>query len=468
MLKTFSVKNIDISDSLRFEPRYYYYSKVLKKKSLQKGIKFTELAKISDFISDGEHSHIKREKERGVRYLYGRNIKEGLINYDPISDSPFISEDDYGKFKRTHINQDDILLTIVGTVGKSALYKEEYVGKAGIPRHIAKIRLNRDANITPEFITAFFRSKIGKWQLSSIITGNIQPLLSIKNIKTLDIPIANNSLITRVTNLEKKAVSNEIKALLLLQKAQKLFYEKLDIDFSKIKKKNSYSVNLKDFKDYDIWTPKFSYPYFSRIITAFRKRWKVVQLGKVADFKKGNEVGSINYNEYIDKKEGDVPFIRTSDIVNFDTDSYPDFYIPKEIFEEIKQDVRENDILFTKDGKIGVTSIVTKADIIIISSGLLRIRLNNIAKSYGLTPEYLFMVLSTKETGLFPALRRTVIASTIPHLREDRIKDIEIPILSDKAVKEITNLVKKSFILKSEKKLLFENVREEIDNYFKV
>ena len=42
------------------------------------------------------------------------------------------------------------------------------------------------------------------------------------------------------------------------------------------------------------------------------------------NFFHGEEVGCVNYNEYIDKNNGDIPFIRTSDIINYQVDLFPD------------------------------------------------------------------------------------------------------------------------------------------------
>ena len=97
-----------------------------------------------------------------------------------------------------------------------------------------------------------------------------------------------------------------------------------------------------------------------------------------------------------------------------------------------------------------------------------RIRLNEKAKQLGITPEYLFLCLSIKEIGIYSSKRRTVVASTIPHLREERLKEIEIPILDKETITEITNLVKEAFKLKDEKKRLIADVRETMDGYFEV
>ena len=195
-----------------------------------------------------------------------------------------------------------------------------------------------------------------------------------------------------------------------------------------------------------------------------KKDFQFIKLETITYIQRGNEVGSDIYRSYIEKIDSDIPFIRTSDLPNYEIDDYPDYYIPEEIYEELKQDIKEGDILFTKDGKIGVSTMITKSDKVIIASGIARLRLKSNAKKYNLTSEYLFLVLSLKETGLYPAIKRTVTASTIPHLSEERLKEIEIPILDKKTIDEITKLVKEAYKLKTEKKLLIRQAKELIEN----
>jgi type I restriction enzyme S subunit len=183
--------------------------------------------------------------------------------------------------------------------------------------------------------------------------------------------------------------------------------------------------------------------------------------------KKGDEVGSDNYNKYLDKKDNDIPFIRTSDLVNYEVDQFPDFYIPEEIYQELKQDIKAGDVLFNNDGKIGLVAMLTPQDKVIIQSHIKRLRLKAEAKKYNLTPEYLFLVLTIKEVARYQAERYTVIQSTIPTI-SNHIIDIQIPILDKNSIDEITKLVKEAFELKDEKKKLIKEVREEIDNYFDI
>ena len=93
--------------------------------------------------------------------------------------------------------------------------------------------------------------------------------------------------------------------------------------------------------------------------------------------------------------------------------------------------------------------------------------MNEKAKQLGITPEYLFLSLSIKEIGIYQAKRYTVIQSTIPTMANNLVK-VNIPILDKETIVEITNLVKKAFELKDEKKRLIAEVRETMDGYFEV
>lgn len=84
----------------------------------------------------------------------------------------------------------------------------------------------------------------------------------------------------------------------------------------------------------------------------------------------------------------------------------------------------------------------------------------------GFTPEYIFTAFLIPEDGLYGAIRCTVVASTISHLREDRLKDIEIPIEVPEYVGRITELIKQAFDLKSKSKEILKKSDKILDKYF--
>jgi len=462
---TIKITNTSIQkvvESDRFEPRYHYvfnkfdeYERSSKYKILRFGDK-----KILKRITDGEHAG-QIFVEKGVRFVKNSAVKDFIIN---LFDGYYITEEKHKLQKRSALKPLDILFTTIGHLGSSAIVPQNF-GEANINQNVVKIEIDTNF-INPYYLTVYLNSNTTKKQIAALFTGNIHSIITYPKIRNIRIIIPDKSFENKIANKYKKAIELDQKCHIILNEAQDYFYKKLDIEFSKIKKESFFSVNLASFSETDLWIPAYSFPLYVNTLNAIKKKWQTVSLGKLVSSKKGDEVGSINYNKYLDKKSTDIPFIRTSDLVNYEADLYPDFFIPEEIYQELKQDVKSGDVIYTKDGKVGMSAMITKNDKAVIGSGIVRLRLKTEAKKYNVTPEYLFIILSLKETGIYPAIRRTVVASTIPHLREERLKEFEIPILDKESIVEITKRVSEAFKLKDEKKRLIKEIREEMDSYF--
>ena len=94
---------------------------------------------------------------------------------------------------------------------------------------------------------------------------------------------------------------------------------------------------------------------------------------KSVAIKRGDEIGSRLYGM------GDVPFIRTTDLVNWEIQNDPLHCVSEEAYEQYRkrQDLRDGDILFVNEGAyfIGRTAMLTKYDTrAIIQSHIRRIR----------------------------------------------------------------------------------------------
>ena len=173
----------------------------------------------------------------------------------------------------------------------------------------------------------------------------------------------------------------------------------------------------------------------------------------------GNELGKLAYGT------GDVPFIRTSDISNWEIKSDPKHLVSKDLYESLaeKQDVKEGDILMVKDGSylIGTCAMITQYDTrIIYQSHLYKIRVceNN---KYGLDRYYLLAALSSD------FVRKQIVANTFSHdiinSLGDRLKELVIPI-AKKAEKrnQIVTMVKKSIDESIEARELAKRARLEV------
>ena len=472
VLRTISINYNDILKFDRFDSKFYYNISLIEE--IYKKLNFVQIKDLEKekylILNSGTTPNFSdiKTKENNIHFFRSADIKRNSLNF--ITNS-FINEKTHSKQKNSNVIQGDILLTNTGKyLGFSSIVPKK-ITKGNINQNIIRIRFIKENYMNNVFLNFFFNSKTGQNIIESFLTLTGQKYLNMNKLRDFKIPKNISKDLKHFCNntyLEIEKLNE--KSDLLLEEAKNLFYKTLNIDFEKIKKPKFFSVNLNEFKEDDLWTPKFSYPFYKNIITEIKKKFKVVRIEEICDIKKGDEVGSENYKSYLESKENDISFIRTSDLVNYEIDNYPDFFIDKTIYEDLSQDIKEKDVLFSKDGKIGMSALVCKNDKFILSSGLIRARLikeklkiKNI--SY-LTQEYLFLILSLREIGHFQAIRRTVVASTIPHLREGNINKIEIPILDEKTILEITNLISKSFEMKNKKKVLINEIRTKIDDYF--
>lgn len=437
---TFTVK----LSSLKFEDRLipaFYHDLLIQRRNSK--LKYCLISQYFD-VSDGEHSHIHRNSSGGIRYFYGRDIKEEAINFDPVSDDSYVLPEDFEKFPRCHVSDGDLLMPIYGTIGKSAIYFKKRHGVAGVPRHIGILTLKPGVkDIDQYFLSCYFRNKSIRSKLIGASTGNIQKLLSLTTIKQTEIVLPDADLLSSVSNNERDAISLEAKAFSLLEDAKNLVYQKLPFDIRGIQEKKSFSVKLSDFETHDnSWSASLYRNLYIQTVAAVSSHPHFI-LSEYYSFEKGVEVGSKQYVSYCTCDFGAIPFIRTSDVVNNSPDYYTDFFVSSSEFS--KSSVPSGRVLFTKDGKIGCVAMTDSSNHFLVSSGFAIFNVLDPDNPLGLTNEYLFTLLSMKEIGRYQGLMGTVVASTIPHLREDKINNFILPLLSKEDIEKVTSLVKEAF-----------------------
>jgi restriction endonuclease S subunit len=452
MIKAFTIQNTDLENNLY--PSYYLFKQKIKKHSEKKDIISFSLGdkEVLKVLTDGEHAG-QKFVEQGALFIRNSTVKRYSINE---FDGFYITHEKNNTLKRSKLQKDDVLFTTIGNIGISAVVNKN-VENANINQNVVRMRVNEQIT-TPQYLSCFLNSKIIRFQVDNLFSSNIYPMLSYPKIKSLKIFIKDKKTENTITKNLIIAEEYQVEALRLIRQAQDIFLKALNIDYSKITNKKYFAISNSLFQKEDMITPLFFNPVFVSTLNEIEKHNTCSTLGVIADFENGYEVGSENYKGYLERKETDVPFIRTSDLVNYDFDTYPDYFIENSIYEEIRQKINEQEILFTKDGKIGIVAMTTESDKCILSSGVLRI----IAKQEKVNPFYLFIALSIKEVGLYQAQQRTVVASTIPHLREDRIRDFKIPLIENQT--EIITLTSKAFDLKNKRKCLIDVSRQLMEN----
>jgi|GEM_PF-516034 len=448
----------------RLDVKFYLINKFFDKLSNELHFTVKPLSELQKSIRSGSYIDSYTTKENGIPYLRVADIKPFSLDENE-DDLAYVSNSVPDKIK---LKENDILVArtqaTIDKLGTASIVDKTNSGWA-TSQHTTRILLDID-KVSPFYIVAYLNSKFFKAQSALASHGDTRVEMTHSQFNQVKIFFPEEKSFLNIVEKVKKIVKYNREALSLVEEAKAEFLNITKLE-TKTKKEKYFSSELKTLIEFDIWNPTCHLPFYVQNEMNLKKSFKTLTLGQVAEIQKGNEPGSNNYEIYLWRNESDWAFIRTSDIINNEIDLFPDYFIPEGIGSNFIQDLRVGDILFTKDGKIGQTAMLTKNDKVFLASGVARIRLKSeIEKQYKFTPEYIFTCLSVKETGYYPAIRRTIIGTTIPHLREERMKQIAIPIINGQQISIITKKIKQAFKLKSERKKLINEVLNEIDSYY--
>ncbi len=214
-----------------------------------------------------------------------------------------------------------------------------------------------------------------------------------------------------------------------------------------------FTISSADIQDY-IYLPKYYNPELSDRLEDLRPTHDLVRLGELADrgvlsVSTGDEVGKLAYGT------GPVPFIRTSDIVNWELKHDAKHGLSATIYDDLKkkQDVRTTDILMVRDGTylVGTVGMVTELDEkIVYQSHILKFRSESTSE---LDPFLLMALLSA------PIVKEQVWAKRFTQDIIDtlgaRWRELMLPIPRDQGIREsISAKVKQAIEARTSARLL--------------
>jgi type I restriction enzyme M protein len=196
-----------------------------------------------------------------------------------------------------------------------------------------------------------------------------------------------------------------------------------------------FILNRNEIHD-NILIPKYYNPEIKQDLSSYRKRgYQLISIKELVDknvlsIQRGHEVGAKFYGT------GNIPFVRTSDLINLEINAEPLKQVAEEVYLQYKerQDIQAGDILIVNDGTylIGRTAFVTKDDKqIVIQSHLKKIRVlkNDILN------EYLLLWALNTPVVIMQIRAKTFVQATISTLG-DRLLEVILVIPSDILEKE--------------------------------
>ena len=177
-----------------------------------------KLGEVAIKITDGSHNPPKGVDER-TEYvmLSSQNIIEDRINYNSAR---YLSREDFEREnKRTYLEKGNVLLTIVGTIGRTAIIDNEK--NITLQRSVAVIKPTE--KIKSEYLVASLKSDSTIKQLNKESKGVAQKGIYLNDLKKIFIPVPPIDLQNQFSEIVKQIDKQKFESMIQLKMMEKIY-----------------------------------------------------------------------------------------------------------------------------------------------------------------------------------------------------------------------------------------------------
>ncbi|ABX12501.1 restriction endonuclease subunit S [Nitrosopumilus maritimus] len=363
----------------------------------------------------------------------------------------FITEEKYEKLKGFTVKPNDVLITMMGTLGKTAIVPED-IGRAIISSHLLKISLDHE-KLLPKFLYYFLKSNFVYRQIIKESRGLVMGGLNTGIIKNLLI--------------KTPKISEQQKILSILSNVDNLIYsyEKI-IDQTK---------HLKIGLLQQLLTKGIKHKKFKKVFDRFGNyfeipdSWEYVKIKKLVDEKRILEIQDGNHGELhpksLDFIQKGIPFVTADCLMNDNINYDLCKFLPEKFLKILRIGfAKQKDVLLSHKGSVGNVAVVgNKFDRIILSPQTTYYRLSS-----KIIPKFLYYIFQSFDfqkqlKSLAKQSTRDYIGITnqqnllIPYISSIEEQEKIISVLSD-VDSNISNLELKKKSLESLKKGLMQKL----------
>lgn len=347
-------------------------------------------------ITDGSHNPPKGIEYSDFIMLSSKNVDNDGIHYE---NPRFLKEEDFNQEnKRTQVEHNDVLLTIVGTIGRVAVVPKEHKPFT-LQRSVAVLKVDKEV-IFSRFLMFSLQNILDF--LTSESRGVAQKGIYLKQLRELEIPIPPLPEQKQIVDILDKAFTAIDQAKANIEKnienAKELFQSKLNEIFS---------------QKGDGWEEK--------------------TFGSVCHFVRGPFGGSLKKSNF--KNSGNAVY-EQQHAINDQFDSIR-YFIDDLKFEEMKRfELKSGDLIMSCSGTMGKVAIVPESiKKGIINQALLKLTPNNL-----INREYLKRWMES--THFFDEIAKNSKGAAIKNVASVKIlKQILVPLPSRKEQIEIINSI---------------------------
>lgn len=380
-------------------------------------------------------------------YVRNKDIRDFRIKTAELASIP---QEIYENLPKFHIKENDLLITVVGTLGKVAIARSTDTKSI----FSCKSTIIRTKNINPFYLLTYLNTKIGHLFSLRGRRGVIQEGLNLPDLKDIQVFTPSNVFQEYIERIIKKSFSQSEKSEIEYQLAESTLLNELGLVNYQPSTEN---ISVKSFSDSfgnsgrldaEYYQPKYN-DVISKITSSNYQK-----LSDIVTMTKSVEPGSNAY------QEKGIPFVRVSNISKFEI-TEPDIHLSPTLFNTEtlnKLQPKKDTILLSKDGTVGIAYKVKEDSKIITSGALLHLVIKD---GVNVLPEYLTLVLNSQSVQMQADCDAG--GSIIKHWKPSEVLELVIPIIDMAIQQTIEEKITKSFNLKAQSKHLLEVAKRAVE-----
>ncbi len=383
--------------------------------------------------------------EKGVPYIRAEDIKNDFVEYENV---PRISLQLHEKLKKYQTKKDDILLTIVGSVGAIGIVNFN-LERCNLTENAAKIT-NLDFNkYKSEVIFSFLLSKYGQNQIKREKVGTVQEKLSLDRLRKFKIPLLPQSFQLQIEKIVKEAYEKQSLSKELYKEAEQILLKELDLKDFKPKHKLTFTTTKKEIEQDKRFDAEYFQPKYEEIIEKI-KSYK-------GGFDKVGEVVNIKDKNFTSKDYVKYKYVALADISN---DGYIQSFeedFGKNLPTRARRLINKGDVIISSiEGSLNSCALIEEEfDNSICSTGFY------VVNSERINPETLLVLMK-----LYPIqklLKKGCKGTILTAIPKDELEKIVLPIIDNQTQQKISQKIQESFKLKKELKELLEKAKKMVE-----
>jgi restriction endonuclease S subunit len=380
--------------------------------------------KIEDFdisiLHPGEFERIFTSEKKHL-FLRAQNVRPFFCDF---SNKVYISEKITKTIESNKLFNEDVLITRTGAnFGQSCLFDKKSDDNVYASSHSLILR---PSSINPYFLTIYLNTKFGKDLIKKSMYGAVQPQISPYYIYKFPYPQISEKFENLIEKKYKSALKSYQEAIKIIEDTNNFFLKKLNLN-SNNDLKLTFTKNFRDLEDRI--DPGFYQPAYEKLILQLKdKKHSTIHNLLTKKPLKGIEVGGDNYLNYNEKKSENFYRISDFNIFGFSNDCKK---INQKIsMEHKKHKINQGDVLFSKDGTLGISYHIDEEIKGILSGAFLMLSVKkNISK------EYLSFVLNSQV--IKDQILKISGGAIINHIKPDEVLSLIVPLIEDVDVKKI-------------------------------